>query len=273
MQRSTQWISIVTDDISDLRCDMLILKYADNHYGADLDISAKIGFDKSVAKDKWKIVDVPLSNRQVGAETVLFLGVGPLSKFRYEEIRKFGCKALKIAASSNRSVRRVGTTIHGPGYGLDERESFLSLVAGFVEAFHDESVFESIDSVTIVEKNARRADHLIRILENYDVAQKPEGQENINGEFAALLLKSFGRKSEQKLTLFIAMPFRESFDDEWQAIVEAGEKIGFKMERLDVEPFVGDIVSEIRARIENCAARQDKQPAIERLAGRRACGG
>jgi hypothetical protein len=65
-----------------------------------------------------------------------------------------------------------------------------------------------------------------------------------------LSLKDYGAQSETKPKLFIAMPFADDWSDEYDiAFTEAAHKNGFICERLDLEAFVGDVVSEIKDRI------------------------
>lgn len=62
--------------------------------------------------------------------------------------------------------------------------------------------------------------------------------------------ETFGSKSEAKPKLFIAMPFDHGHRDEYDiAFVEAAHSNGFVCERLDLEQFTGDVVTEIERRI------------------------
>ena len=55
---------------------------------------------------------------------MLFIGVPALGDFGYREIREFSKNALTILASQNWENKSIAMTMHGVGYGLDEREAF-----------------------------------------------------------------------------------------------------------------------------------------------------
>lgn len=71
------------------------------------------------------------------------------------------------------------------------------------------------------------------------------------GAAAVNALKTFGTGSDNKIRLFVAMPFKEEFTDEWEiSIQEAAYSNGLLCERVDKLAFVGDIISEVKRRIE-----------------------
>lgn len=64
-------------------------------------------------------------------------------------------------------------------------------------------------------------------------------------------LDSFGPDSEKKPTLFVAMPFRDEYIDEFEiGILEAAKNSNLLVERLDLESYVGDVLAEIKRRID-----------------------
>jgi hypothetical protein len=63
-------------------------------------------------------------------------------------------------------------------------------------------------------------------------------------------VRQFGVQAETKPRLFVAMPFAEQFFDEYDiGFCEAAKASNYLCERLDLEHFTGDIVSEIKKRI------------------------
>jgi len=243
-------ISIHEGDILSRPCDLLILKHADDFFGVDLKIAELIGFESTVPEGKVKVVP----GKGTEAKRIAFVGVGPLVDFEYRKIRDFGRRAIDIAGKQKEHTRRVCMPIHGPGYGLDEAEAFSSLIAGIIDAATDEHTSRNIEAVEIVEHNPVRVRRCQRILDNltkqpkktFDVRSEVIGQ---NLLFAQL--KSFGSESELKTRLFVAMPFKDEFDDEWDiSIQEAANSLQMLCERIDKSAFTGDISAEIKRRIE-----------------------
>ena len=118
-------IEIVQGDITQYPSDLMILKYADGNHGADLAVAQAIGFQHHVpAGELWF-----QPGEGTASKEVIFLGVGSLFDFRYDAIRDFG-RRLIMTAVERPTAKTITTTIHGPGYGLDEVESFRSEVLG-----------------------------------------------------------------------------------------------------------------------------------------------
>src|SRR3954469_12428023 len=127
---------------------------------ADSAVSKKIEFDQHVSEGAY----VFRRGDNIKARKVLYIGVGPLHEFRYAQIRKFARDSLEIAGRDGDQTRTICTPIHGPGYGLDEKESFLSLIGGFLDAIKEGIQPDELNKIEIVEINKARADQLRRIL-------------------------------------------------------------------------------------------------------------
>jgi hypothetical protein len=243
-------ISVQEGDVSNHPCDLLVLKHADDFFGVDLNIAELIGFKQAVPEGKMRVVP----GRRTGAKQIAFLGVGPLAAFEYSKIREFGRRAVDVASKIER-VKRVCMTIHGPSYGLDEAEAFSSLIAGIVDAGADEGGSRNIEAVEIVERQPARAQRLQGIL-NRLIGTPNNRAGRIEGTISTALsrltaLKSFGSESETKTRLFVAMPFKDEFNDEWEiSIQEAANSLQMLCERIDKSAFTGDISAEIKRRIE-----------------------
>jgi hypothetical protein len=243
-------ISVHEGDILHRACDLLVLKHADDFYGVDLRVAELIGFKSTVPQGKVRVVP----GRRTEAKRIAFIGVGPLSDFEYRKIRDFGRRAIEIARHESEPVKRICMPIHGPGFGLDEAEAFSSLIAGIMDAAAEKHIPQSLEAVEIVEHNPARVARFRRILGS--LAKQPKENSNIRAEVISQglfysQLKSFGSESELKTRLFVAMPFKEEFNDEWEiSIQEAANSLQILCERIDKTAFVGDISAEIKRRIE-----------------------
>jgi hypothetical protein len=227
-----------------------VLKHADDFYGVDLKIAELIGFKSKVPEGKTRVVP----GRRTEATRIAFLGVGPLAGFEYSKIREFGRRAIEVAGKLE-LTKRVCMPIHGPGYGLDEAEAFSSLIAGVVDAATDHDVSRNIEAVEIVELQPARArrfqEILRRLIGASDIREGSVEGVNPTALSALVALESFGPQSELKTRLFVAMPFKDEFNDEWEiSIQEAANSLQMLCERIDKSAFTGDISAEIKRRIE-----------------------
>jgi hypothetical protein len=160
---------------------------------------------------------------------------------------------LEALAGEIPTVRHVALTIHGPGYGLDEREAFESEIAGLLDALDSGDYPENLDQITIVEANGGRAKRLKVLLDellsntsgNHAAQPRPSVQDR---------LRSIGYDSQNKPHVFVAMPFEESMDDIFHyGIQGAVNNTGFLCERADLSTFTGDIVEWVKKRISNAS--------------------
>jgi hypothetical protein len=239
-------IEVVEGDIRTIAADVMALKYANTVHGAAAMVNAIIGMHDMVSPGQVRVVKTD----KLPTKSVVYIGVGPLTRFRYAEIREFGRQLVETLLTLSPPVpaEHVVTTSHGIGYGLDEDEAFLSLVAGLVEGATDRQTrgLPLPRLITIVEKHSKRAQRYTDLLRQQGWTAKIE---TIGS--AAALETDFGVASESKPKLFAAMPFDDSFYDEYEiGFREAASASGFLCERLDLESYVGDVVAEIRNRIQ-----------------------
>jgi len=94
------------------------------------------------------------SDGVVTAKRILFVGVRELYNFGYREIREFSIKVLSSLAGEASTTRVLALTLHGPGFGLDERECFLSEVAGVADAIASGDYPAQLEIVKIVGQSA-----------------------------------------------------------------------------------------------------------------------
>ncbi|MET0791085.1 MAG: hypothetical protein ABW061_06145, partial [Polyangiaceae bacterium] len=166
-------IEVTVGDVKEAAGDVLALKYAQSRHGVDAEVATRFWRDGhtddeiSPEPDQFIFVKSP---HGIAAAEVLFLGVERLLKFGYEQIRVFGREMLAILARERPQSRALITTVHGPGYGLDEAEAFGSLIAGFVDACRAGDVPADLELVSIFERDAGRAQRLrselLRLLPN-----------------------------------------------------------------------------------------------------------
>jgi hypothetical protein len=248
---------VVAADITERPCDLLLLKHANGFYGVDRIVSKRLGFGAEVPEGEGAFV----AGRNIKARKVLYIGVGPLGEFRYPQIRTFGRRALELAARGAGPTQVLCTPLHGPNYGLDEREAFLSLVGGFSDGIESGAFPADLERVEIVEVNLRRAERLNNILSEFiGSASRSEDkraplQDTHTFSLAAAShegLSSFGVQSERKPKLFVAMPFASKHSDVWDiAIQESCQTAGIVCERVDKQAYTGDILTQITSRLRN----------------------
>jgi hypothetical protein len=199
-------IAIQTADVCEVECDVLILKYAQAFYGADGVVATALG---QARRKQTQIEPEPnehvliISRGAITAPHVLFVGVVPLINFDYSEIRSFTTRALTIVSEELPEATHIAMTMHGAGYGLDEREAFLAQIGGLMDA---EANGSTAQTITIVERNVGRAARLRLILrEAWPASQAVSTSPNkkpINQPHRI----TAGAESQNKPHIFVAMP-------------------------------------------------------------------
>lgn len=249
---STQRVEVEVreGDAKDVETDLLVLKNADGAAGVGKEIASTIAFD---TPDVWEELPgigefaVFDGGVTVQARKVMYGGVKPIPRFGYQDIRRFARRSLEIAARQSFSTEHVTFTLHGPGYGLDEREAFESELAGLMDAVQQATAPRELERISVVEIDSDRADRLDTILESFIPGETIDGEESTPEQ-----ARSVGYDSEGKPHVFVAMPFTEKFEDVYYlGIKEAVNDAGFLCERIDDEAFTGNIAEQIRQRIES----------------------
>jgi hypothetical protein len=237
-------IVIANASIANVSADLIALKYANDWHGADKLVSQLIGFNDHLADGKVRFC----RGRDIAASEALFIGVGPLRDFRFERIQAFGARAVQLSQQHFKRVRHLAMTIHGPGYGLDPEQSFLSLIAGIITRWKD--LGGPLEKVTIAELSSKRCEQFSKILIEKPAILGYSQDANPQPSVASLATTKFGTLVDSKPRLFVAMPFDDDFIDVYTlAFCEAAAKTNYVCERLDLVAFTGDIVSEIKNRI------------------------
>lgn len=161
-------IDISNLDISSQPCDVLILKHAQSFFGADLAVSSLLTDFNGINSKEMQVKPGEFrlfpSNKALEAHQVLFVGVDPLGKFEYKQIRDFSTRALQIVKREIPKAVHIAMTIHGVGYGLDERKSLRAQLMGLRIAIDDELILSELQQISIVEKEQAKAVRLEQIL-------------------------------------------------------------------------------------------------------------
>lgn len=246
-------VDVHAGDAKDIETDLLVLKNSENSHGVGVEIARQI--DAGAPRPVWEELPDPGEHKvfaggpMLKARSVLFLGVVPVHRFGYKEIRRFARRSLEIASQEGERTEHVTFTIHGPGYGLDEREAFESEMAGLMDAVQDGTAPKELKRISIVEINHKRAERLEGILEDF-VPGKVFGRDQSIPEQA----KSVGYDSEDKPHVFVAMPFDEDLEDVYELVIKnVVHSAGFLCVRIDKESFAGDVVERIKERIESAS--------------------
>ncbi|MFL5356456.1 hypothetical protein [Archangium sp.] len=259
-------ITLEAGDVTESHADVVLLKHARGFFGADQSVARrleKVGISESQ-------LEVPVgahvfveTRGAIGAPLALFLGTVRLGSFGYHEIRQFAARALQ-ALESRPGIRHIACTVHGPNYGLDEDEAALALVGGLVEAFLRGAGPPSLERITVVELQPRRAERLRRALERglgktpgveplatgwgFRVKRPGQGQAQV---VQAPPLATAGAQSLAKPHAFVAMPFAPELEDVYHyGILGPVKAAGLLCERVDQAVFEGAIIQRIKERID-----------------------
>src|SRR5688572_25855740 len=199
-------------DVTKVRSDLLILKYAHEFYGAD-GIVAQILDERGVCpmenihpEPGWHVtLD---AHGTIAPARVMFVGAPHLRGFRYKEMRQFARRALEAALKLSPPVRTITCTVHGAGYGLDIEESLHSMVFGFQLALSEHAPRE-LQQIKFVEMHPRRASTLesaLRSLGPFSAKLQAAAAAAAPVSTATVLAPAPAPPVEKKVA-FVAMPF------------------------------------------------------------------
>jgi len=256
-------ISVVNGDATEYDADVLVLKYAQAHFGLDGVVSHKLirlGVDENQFSPRPGTSTFFHARGGISANNVLVVGVTQLYEFGYKDIRVFSRTALEALSGHEKDgpIEHVCFTLHGAEYGLDEIEAFESEVAGLIDGITAGRIPNSIQRITIIEIEDRRAQRLTKVL----CELIPLGYVEANlstylqtsKEYVSEKFRSVGYASSGKPHMFVAMPFRDELEDVYEyGIQNAVRKVGFLCERADLSAFTGDVIDWVRKRIRSAS--------------------
>ncbi|MDJ0750597.1 MAG: hypothetical protein QNJ11_14015 [Woeseiaceae bacterium] len=251
-------IRVEEGDALKYRVDVLALKYAQTFYGLDLAIArrfAEAELDIDALKPLPGKVVIANSHGHAMASKVLICGVAPLEDFRYQQIREFSRMVLS-ALEDTPDISHLGLTLHGAGFGLDEIEAFEAEIAGLMDAISEGRFPQSLQRITIIERNAIRAKRLSETLNELmprgRISQDRGYADEQEEEHTGARLRGAGYSSDAKPHVFVAMPFDESMDDVYHyGISNAVRAAGFVCERADEKAFTGEVLAQVKRRIKS----------------------
>jgi hypothetical protein len=245
-------IRVEVADALSRRSQLLIVRHAQHAYGVDATVADRLGIsplDLPAPGDYFQVS----SNGIIGAESVVLIGVPSLLEFGYKEVREFGRAAVSLTSEVAPGARELCITLHGPGFGLDENESFESELAGVVAAVEAREMSSRLEDVTFLERDPQRAERmeqaLTALLPRHRVELLSSSRGSI-GSWESNRLRTVGLDSAERGHAFVAMPFEKSFDDIfYYGIAPSIHAAGVLCERMDELAFTGDVVQRLRERI------------------------
>lgn len=248
-------VDIVQGDVLTYSCDLLVMKYAQASYGADRAVVGAAGIRQDLLPavgHEWRV------SRPHGLNygNLLFLGVSPIAKFGYIDIREFSRRALAVAAGIRPPVREIAMTMHGIGFGLDETSAFASQIAGIANGLDSGAFPRGLTAITIVEREGNRVARLRKMLagllrpaERVAHARPPHGNVGID-DARSQRISSAGEESAARSHAFVAIPFSDAFEDIFEfGIKPAVHAVRLNCHRMDEIPFTGDVIPLMRDRI------------------------
>jgi hypothetical protein len=258
MTKSTVALRVEQGDALDFRCDVLVLKYAQEPYGVDRNAQARLALAGRPARlPATGDSSISDGTGAMASGHVLFVGVERLEHFGYAQMRAFARRALELLARDAAAARHVAMTLHGAGYGLDEAESFRALLAGIMEAIAAGAMPRNLETISFVERTPSRAARMAQLLQQLlpacqvDSRAAPDPFDALPGESRAALASAGQAAAAAKPTVFVAMPFASDMDDLFHyGIQGAIHGAGMLAERADLASFTGDVMDWVRLRIE-----------------------
>jgi hypothetical protein len=243
-------IVVDNNDVLRSQCDVLVLKYAQGFFGADLAVAKALGLSnrEDEVLSPGKHLRIPTGGK-LPSKRVLFVGVPQLWDFGYAEIREFSRNALSILADEDCEKASICMTMHGVGYGLDEKEAFSAQVAGLMEYLDTSDTAWRPETITIVERDANRAERIAAFLSTIQMAAGVGGHVGTQPS-TTRNLPDAGLRSDAKKHVFVAMPYNEQMQDVYEfGICEPVNAAGCLCERCDRSVFTGDVLDRIKTRI------------------------
>ena len=254
MQRRVE-ITVECADVRQCPADVLVLKFADGLHGADAAV-ARVLKDAGVRLDfpekgQWRPFDSPVAD---GPDRVIFIGVGNLYQLDYSGIRDFARTAITAVHDAAPQTRDMAITIHGPGYGLDEMESFDAEIAGLIDGLRADRVPSRLRRIQFVERDAGRAERLAArlnvLIPDGSLRIDQKAQTAVTPRQSRDVVRDAGYASAKKPLVFVAMPFHKTMKDVYIfGISRPANECGFICERADQVIFNDDIMKWVKERI------------------------
>jgi hypothetical protein len=175
-----------------------------------------------------------------------------------------------VLAESDPWVTSVGMTIHGPGFGMDEVESALAQLGGCVDALRDGQAPPALEHICVIEIDRPRFERIRTALAGAFLEQKAihsAGDDRWTWTLDQLIDSGTRRADSPSTTgaaaeagvvnkphAFVAMQFATEMEDVFHFGIRGPVRAhGLTCERIDQEAFTGDIMDQVKRRIERAA--------------------
>jgi hypothetical protein len=157
-------LALVEGDLLEQAGDVIAVKYSGNHNGAAAAVAHRLMNGAGVAMEqispkRGKFALLP-SQGTLGAPQVLYVGTSRLRDFGYEAVRELGMNTMRALAQSAPQTRHLLMTVNGPGKSLDENESLLYQVRGYLDAYGAGEFPAALERITLVEREQGRLQRL-----------------------------------------------------------------------------------------------------------------
>jgi hypothetical protein len=269
-------IAIEHGDITTVDADIVGLKYAQASYGADDLVARKLATvgvsSDSLQPPAWQYSYVE-SRGSIRAPHVVFVGVPSLYQLTYDGIRQFAQLTLSALQRVAPSVGHLAMTIHGPGFGLDEGESCVAQLGGYLIAIRVQQYPPNLRRITIVDRDEGRVARLRKLiasgttnLELSGVSVTPRGfiipvpvlptqsPAAVAGAPTNLGSVAPPTATATKPHAFVAMSFSTHMNDIFYYGIQAPvNAAGFLCERMDHVSFAGEIIDWMKRKIETAS--------------------
>ena len=192
---------------------------------------------------------------------LLLIGCPPITEFGYTELRHFCNLAISALKTRVPHMRHFATVLHGPSMGLDQAACFDQQFQGLRDALSLGDCPRSLERMSIAEDNPERFASLLLICDRVFGPPACSGSKSSEWQVRGSQKNSFqtGKAlahpsiadSDETPSVFVAMPYRSDMRDIWKYGIESPvHQIGYLCERVDQEHFTGEILPQIRRRIE-----------------------
>ncbi len=276
-------IEVISGDALEFVADVLAVKNTPYFSGVDMQINLRLR-ELGIEPEKTQLSDgsylIP-GPPIVRAGQVLYVSVAEGTDFNYTWLREFAQRILANLHEANANPRHLALTIHGPLLGFDELESFRVMLLGMSDAYAAGTYPASLERITFVEFNVSLALRLQDALRQFLPAMRPTEQatdhdtlldsetQQLTPTGRAIMAETvdtmrnvlagpdsfepeFSGPEADETTphVFVAMPFRDTYDDQFYlAIQPTVKEHGCLCERMDLDAFTGDITDRMFDRI------------------------
>jgi TIR domain len=262
-------LDLRTGDILETQADVVAFKHAGEFYGADYAAARRL-LERGTPLDSLRVGEgesrVVDAGDALTGDLALFIGVGELDGLSYDGVRTFARRAVEI--SHGLGKRHLAMTLHGAGIGLDERESFLAQVAGYLEALQHLEGPSTVGQITIVERQRGRVEICGATLEEH-LGEIPNARldNHAPGEFTFRIgagppplpgsagdeppqIDLLTRTPEEQPHIFVAYPFALE-DHARYGIAQPANEAGLLARLINDQAWTGEILQRIKQQIEH----------------------